>query len=186
MVYCEPLTVEYILELDVYSEQRILSLTLSCAAARVDGSVPDPRHTHIPNHQEGQRPPVPPGAVHRLQSDCKYGSRPACRHATGPDFDLYASDQINDGVKRNVVGFFRLLKLLREENQIYMFRRLRSVILPHSAVCDGKSKSCDVCAVQGEAVSEFSKDPADNSTNYCSLQNLIDGKYLATMLCLES
>lgn len=73
--YCEPVTVEYILELDMYSEQRIPSLTLSCAAARVDGSVPDPRHTHVPNHREGQRPPVPPGAVHRLQSDCKYGPR---------------------------------------------------------------------------------------------------------------
>lgn len=32
--------------------------------------------------------------------------------------------------------------------------------------------------MQGEAVTDFSKDPADNSTNYCSLQNLIDGKYL--------
>lgn len=102
VVYCEPVTVEYILELDVYSEQWILSLTPSCTAARVDGSVPDPRHTHVSNHREGQRPPVPPGAVHRLQSDCKYGPRPAA----GPDFDLYASDQINDCVKRNVVGFF--------------------------------------------------------------------------------
>lgn len=32
-----------------------------------------------------------------------------------------------------------------------------------------------VSDVKGEAVSEFSKDPADNSTNYCSLQNLMDG-----------
>lgn len=39
----------------------------------------------------------------------------------------------------------------------------------------------DVSDVQGDAVSEFSKDPADNSTNYCSLQNLMDGKY---SLCL--
>ncbi|XP_075953429.1 uncharacterized protein LOC142956024 [Anarhichas minor] len=35
-----------------------------------------------------------------------------------------------------------------------------------------------VCKVTGEAVSEFSKDPADNSTNYCSLQNLMDGSDL--------
>ncbi|KAM6989994.1 uncharacterized protein LKV04_009563 [Tautogolabrus adspersus] len=35
-----------------------------------------------------------------------------------------------------------------------------------------------VCKVTGEAVSEFSKDPADNSTNYCSLQNLMDGSNL--------
>ncbi|RVE61441.1 hypothetical protein OJAV_G00170600 [Oryzias javanicus] len=32
--------------------------------------------------------------------------------------------------------------------------------------------------VTGEAVSEFSKDPDDNSTNYCSLQNLMDGSSL--------
>lgn len=31
--------------------------------------------------------------------------------------------------------------------------------------------------LQGDAVSEFSKDPADNSTNFCSLQNLIDGQF---------
>uniref|UniRef100_A0A3P8S3K9 Uncharacterized protein n=1 Tax=Amphiprion percula TaxID=161767 RepID=A0A3P8S3K9_AMPPE len=35
-----------------------------------------------------------------------------------------------------------------------------------------------VCKVTGEAVSEFTKDPADNSTNYCSLQNLMDGSKL--------
>uniref|UniRef100_A0A665TUD7 Uncharacterized protein n=1 Tax=Echeneis naucrates TaxID=173247 RepID=A0A665TUD7_ECHNA len=35
-----------------------------------------------------------------------------------------------------------------------------------------------ICKVTGEAVSEFSKDPADNSTNYCSLQNLMDGSDL--------
>ncbi|XP_068594399.1 uncharacterized protein wu:fc46h12 isoform X2 [Cebidichthys violaceus] len=35
-----------------------------------------------------------------------------------------------------------------------------------------------VCKVTGEAVSEFSKDPVDNSTNYCSLQNLMDGSDL--------
>lgn len=29
--------------------------------------------------------------------------------------------------------------------------------------------------LQGEAVSAFAKDPADNSTNYCSLHNLMDG-----------
>uniref|UniRef100_A0A3Q0QTF0 Uncharacterized protein n=1 Tax=Amphilophus citrinellus TaxID=61819 RepID=A0A3Q0QTF0_AMPCI len=31
----------------------------------------------------------------------------------------------------------------------------------------------------GEAVSELSADPADNSTNYCSLQNLMDGSALS-------
>ncbi|XP_078790240.1 uncharacterized protein LOC144986606 [Oryzias latipes] len=35
-----------------------------------------------------------------------------------------------------------------------------------------------VCKVTGEAMSEFSKDPDDNSTNYCSLQNLMDGSSL--------
>ncbi|XP_071347894.1 uncharacterized protein [Trachinotus anak] len=35
-----------------------------------------------------------------------------------------------------------------------------------------------ICKVTGEAVSEFSKDPADNSTNFCSLQNLMDGSDL--------
>ncbi|XP_069568599.1 uncharacterized protein [Brachyistius frenatus] len=35
-----------------------------------------------------------------------------------------------------------------------------------------------ICKLTGDAVSEFSKDPADNSTNYCSLQNLIDGSHL--------
>ncbi|XP_065809903.1 uncharacterized protein wu:fc46h12 [Labrus bergylta] len=35
-----------------------------------------------------------------------------------------------------------------------------------------------VCKVTGEAVSEFSKEPVDNSTNYCSLQNLMDGSNL--------
>uniref|UniRef100_A0A3B4U628 Uncharacterized LOC111228907 n=2 Tax=Seriola dumerili TaxID=41447 RepID=A0A3B4U628_SERDU len=35
-----------------------------------------------------------------------------------------------------------------------------------------------ICKVTGDAVSEFSKDPADNSTNYCSLQNLMDGSDL--------
>uniref|UniRef100_A0A3B4EXL5 Uncharacterized protein n=1 Tax=Pundamilia nyererei TaxID=303518 RepID=A0A3B4EXL5_9CICH len=32
---------------------------------------------------------------------------------------------------------------------------------------------------QGEAVSEFSTDPADNGTNYCSMQNLMDGSTLS-------
>ncbi|XP_044074149.1 uncharacterized protein wu:fc46h12 [Siniperca chuatsi] len=35
-----------------------------------------------------------------------------------------------------------------------------------------------VCKVTGEAVSEFFKDTADNNTNYCSLQNLMDGSDL--------
>ncbi|KAM7379038.1 hypothetical protein PAMP_004613 [Pampus punctatissimus] len=35
-----------------------------------------------------------------------------------------------------------------------------------------------VCKMTGEAVSESSKDPADNSTNFCSLQNLMDGSKL--------
>ncbi|XP_047444479.1 uncharacterized protein wu:fc46h12 [Mugil cephalus] len=35
-----------------------------------------------------------------------------------------------------------------------------------------------ICKVTGDAVSEFSKDPADNSTNYCSQQNLMDGSKL--------
>ncbi|KAG7227136.1 hypothetical protein INR49_013934 [Caranx melampygus] len=35
-----------------------------------------------------------------------------------------------------------------------------------------------ICKMTGDAVSEFSKDPADNSTNYCSLQNLMDGSDL--------
>uniref|UniRef100_A0A3B4ZMT3 Uncharacterized protein n=1 Tax=Stegastes partitus TaxID=144197 RepID=A0A3B4ZMT3_9TELE len=35
-----------------------------------------------------------------------------------------------------------------------------------------------VCKVTGDAVSEFVKDPADNSTNFCSLQNLMDGSKL--------
>ncbi|XP_035526431.1 uncharacterized protein wu:fc46h12 [Morone saxatilis] len=35
-----------------------------------------------------------------------------------------------------------------------------------------------VCKMTGEAVSEFTKDPAENSTNYCSLQNLMDGSNL--------
>uniref|UniRef100_A0A671TXY1 Uncharacterized protein n=1 Tax=Sparus aurata TaxID=8175 RepID=A0A671TXY1_SPAAU len=35
-----------------------------------------------------------------------------------------------------------------------------------------------VCKMTGEAISEFSKDPADNGTNYCSLQNLMDGSDL--------
>lgn len=38
--------------------------------------------------------------------------------------------------------------------------------------------SSGVSDVQGESISEFSKEPADNSTNYCSLQNLMDGEYL--------
>ncbi|XP_025756427.1 uncharacterized protein LOC112842960 [Oreochromis niloticus] len=37
----------------------------------------------------------------------------------------------------------------------------------------------DVSDEQGEAVSEFSTDPADNSTNYCSMQNLMDGSTLS-------
>uniref|UniRef100_A0A3P9NJN0 Uncharacterized protein n=1 Tax=Poecilia reticulata TaxID=8081 RepID=A0A3P9NJN0_POERE len=32
-----------------------------------------------------------------------------------------------------------------------------------------------ICRVTGEATSEGSKDPADNGTNFCSLQNLING-----------
>ncbi|XP_040026297.2 uncharacterized protein LOC120815579 [Gasterosteus aculeatus] len=35
-----------------------------------------------------------------------------------------------------------------------------------------------VCKVTGEAVSEFSEDLADDSVNYCSLQNLMDGSDL--------
>ncbi|XP_053293984.1 uncharacterized protein wu:fc46h12 [Pleuronectes platessa] len=35
-----------------------------------------------------------------------------------------------------------------------------------------------VCKMSGDAVSEVSKDPADNNTNYCSLQNLMDGSGL--------
>ncbi|XP_036940592.1 uncharacterized protein wu:fc46h12 [Acanthopagrus latus] len=35
-----------------------------------------------------------------------------------------------------------------------------------------------ICKMSGEAISEFSKDPADNGTNYCSLQNLMDGSDL--------
>lgn len=48
-------------------------------------------------------------------------------------------------------------------------------------VLHNKSVSSDLSHVQGDAMSEFSKDPADNSTNYCSLQNLMDGTY---SLCL--
>ncbi|XP_051944643.1 uncharacterized protein wu:fc46h12 [Hippocampus zosterae] len=35
-----------------------------------------------------------------------------------------------------------------------------------------------VCKVTGEGTSESSKDPAENSTNFCSLQNLMDGSDL--------
>ncbi|XP_027876460.1 uncharacterized protein LOC114146522 isoform X2 [Xiphophorus couchianus] len=35
-----------------------------------------------------------------------------------------------------------------------------------------------VCRVTGEATSEGSKDPADNATNFCSLQNLVNGSKL--------
>ncbi|XP_037131408.1 uncharacterized protein LOC119136778 isoform X2 [Syngnathus acus] len=35
-----------------------------------------------------------------------------------------------------------------------------------------------ICKVTGEGMSETSKDPADNSTNFCSLQNLMDGSHL--------
>ncbi|XP_061550326.1 uncharacterized protein wu:fc46h12 [Phycodurus eques] len=35
-----------------------------------------------------------------------------------------------------------------------------------------------VCKVTGEGMSEASKLPAENSTNFCSLQNLIDGSDL--------
>ncbi|CAK6952240.1 uncharacterized protein wu:fc46h12 [Scomber scombrus] len=35
-----------------------------------------------------------------------------------------------------------------------------------------------ICKVTGDAVSDFSKDPTDNSTNFCSLQNLMDGSKL--------
>ncbi|KAM4728156.1 uncharacterized protein FYW61_011286 [Anableps anableps] len=34
------------------------------------------------------------------------------------------------------------------------------------------------CSYEGEAMCESSKDPADNSTNFCSLQNLINGSKL--------
>lgn len=36
--------------------------------------------------------------------------------------------------------------------------------------------------LQGEAASEITKAPSDNSTNYCSLQNLMDGKYCLSQL----
>lgn len=45
------------------------ALTASCAAGGVGGSLPDHGHAHFSYHQEGQRPAVPPGAVHHLQSD---------------------------------------------------------------------------------------------------------------------
>ncbi|XP_077470680.1 uncharacterized protein LOC144085367 [Stigmatopora argus] len=35
-----------------------------------------------------------------------------------------------------------------------------------------------VCKVTGEGISVASKDPADNGTNFCSLQNLMDGSHL--------
>ncbi|KAI9518526.1 hypothetical protein NQZ68_036408 [Dissostichus eleginoides] len=35
-----------------------------------------------------------------------------------------------------------------------------------------------VCKLTGDAVSEFSKNAAEDSTNYCSLQNLMDGSDL--------
>ncbi|XP_077581211.1 uncharacterized protein LOC144202106 [Stigmatopora nigra] len=35
-----------------------------------------------------------------------------------------------------------------------------------------------VCKVTGEGISVASKDPADNATNFCSLQNLMDGSHL--------
>ncbi|XP_041848785.1 uncharacterized protein wu:fc46h12 [Melanotaenia boesemani] len=35
-----------------------------------------------------------------------------------------------------------------------------------------------ICRVTGDSVSELSTDPADNSTNFCSLQNLMDGSSL--------
>ncbi|XP_068456321.1 uncharacterized protein wu:fc46h12 [Clinocottus analis] len=35
-----------------------------------------------------------------------------------------------------------------------------------------------VCKMTGDAVSEFARDLVDNSTNYCSLQNLMDGSDL--------
>ncbi|XP_035761959.1 uncharacterized protein wu:fc46h12 [Neolamprologus brichardi] len=45
------------------------------------------------------------------------------------------------------------------------------------------SRSClyagEQCSYVGEAVSEFSTDPADNGTNYCSMQNLMDGSTLS-------
>lgn len=31
--------------------------------------------------------------------------------------------------------------------------------------------------LQGQAASEITAPPADNNTNYCSLQNLMDGEY---------
>ncbi|CAJ1071934.1 hypothetical protein D5F01_LYC10760 [Xyrichtys novacula] len=37
-----------------------------------------------------------------------------------------------------------------------------------------------ICKVTGDAVSQYSEDPSDNNTNYCSLQNLIDGSSLNT------
>lgn len=35
-----------------------------------------------------------------------------------------------------------------------------------------------ICKVTGDAVSDFNKDPSDNSTDFCSLQNLMTGSKL--------
>ncbi|MEQ2201555.1 hypothetical protein XENOCAPTIV_014131, partial [Xenoophorus captivus] len=35
-----------------------------------------------------------------------------------------------------------------------------------------------ICKVTGEATSDGSRDPVDNSTNFCSLQNLMNGSKL--------
>lgn len=48
------------------------ALTLSFAAVGVDVSLLDHCHAHVSQHQEGQRPAVPAGAVHRLQSNGRF------------------------------------------------------------------------------------------------------------------
>ncbi|XP_035993805.1 uncharacterized protein wu:fc46h12 isoform X3 [Fundulus heteroclitus] len=42
------------------------------------------------------------------------------------------------------------------------------------------------CSYEGEASSEGSRDQADNSTNFCSLQNLMNGQKHASLECNRS
>lgn len=85
-------------------------LTPSCAAVGVDVSLPDHGHAHVSHHQEGQRPAVPAGAVHRLQSDGRFPSRQVrrctvsfCFQAAGLDLDLCGCDETWECVKRKAL-----------------------------------------------------------------------------------
>lgn len=44
-------------------------------SACVHSSVSDQGHSHVSQNQDAERPPVSPGAVHRLQSDGKRGGK---------------------------------------------------------------------------------------------------------------